>query len=227
MILKDSALDKVSDLFKEYAGLLLNQLNRLEQIVQMGQVSVAEEQLAEMKVCEKKINDYEVKLTDQIINVIVLHNPMASDVRKIMAAYRMAEDMERIGDNVYNIARLITKIKEPEIYNQISDLIYNMLVSSIEMVEKAILSFVSEDKEDAVWAIKNDEVVDRMNKKLMKRIISKSDLDDEMSRRVNSFINFKSIISKIERIGDHATNIAEASIYSMEGRDLRHKKLED
>lgn len=227
MILKDSALNKVSDLFKEYASLLLNQLNRLEQIIQMGQVAIAEEQLAEIKACEKRINDYEIKLTDQIVNVIVLHNPMASDLRKIMAAYRMAEDMERIGDNVVGIVRLITKIKEPEVYNQIADLIYNMLVSSIEMVEKAILSFVSEDIEDAVWTIKNDEVVDNMNKKLMKRIIAKSDLDEEMNRRVNSFINLKSIISKIERIGDHATNIAEASIYSLEGRDLRHKKLED
>ena len=227
MILKDSALTKVSDLFNEYAGLLLNQLNRLEQIMQMGQVSIAEEQLAEIKSCEKVINDYEVKLTDQIVNVIVLHNPMASDLRKIMAAYRMAEDMERIGDNVVGIVKLISKIKEPEVYNQISDLIYNMLVSSIEMVEKSILSFVSEDIENAIWTIKNDEIVDNMNKKLMKRIIAKSDLDPEMNRRVNSFINLKSIISKIERIGDHATNIAEASIYSLEGRDLRHKKLED
>jgi len=136
-------------------------------------------------------------------------------------------NLERIGDLVMDIVKFIPRIRENETYNRMSDVIYNMLLVSVNMVQKAILSFVNSDKEFAIWAIQNDEVVDEMNHKLIRKAISKSKLPEETQQLLFSFVNINSIISSIERIADHATNVAEASIYAMEGKDIRHQGHEN
>ena len=67
-------------------------------------------------------------------------------------------------------------------------------------------------------------MVDDLNKKMMKKAIKKSTGSDDEKKLLNSFINVNSVVSNIERIADHATNIAEAAIYSIEGKDIRHHK---
>jgi phosphate transport system protein len=95
------------------------------------------------------------------------------------------------------------------------------------MVSKALLSFTMDDKEYAIWTIKNDTVVDEINKKMLKKAIKKSsDNNDENKELFMSFINMTSIVTNIERIAGHATNIAEAAIYSIEGKDIRHKPID-
>jgi phosphate transport system protein len=90
------------------------------------------------------------------------------------------------------------------------------------MVEKSLLSFTNNDKDYAVWTIKNDEVVDDMNRKLLVNSISKAKVSKKTKEMLLSYADLKNIITNIERIADHATNIAEASIYSMQGTDIRH-----
>jgi len=85
-----------------------------------------------------------------------------------------------------------------------------------------LLSFINADPDFAIWTIKNDSVVDDMNRKLLVSYINKSSLDDETRQTVLRYVELKAMISNIERIADHATNIAEASIYSMQGTDIRH-----
>jgi phosphate transport system protein len=101
-----------------------------------------------------------------------------------------------------------------------------MLLSGISMVEKSLLSFINNDNEYAIWTIKNDEVVDDMNSKLLINSISKAKVSDKTKEMLLSYIDLKSIITNLERIADHATNIAEASIYSIQGTDIRHSGLE-
>ena len=95
------------------------------------------------------------------------------------------------------------------------------------MVNKALLSFTNDDKEYAIWTIKNDAIVDEINKKMLKKAIKKSSGSDENKQLLMSFINLNGVVANIERIADHATNIAEAAIYSIDGKDIRHaKKIE-
>jgi len=94
------------------------------------------------------------------------------------------------------------------------------------MVNKALLAFTNDDKEYAIWTIKNDAVVDEINKKMLKKAIKKSSGDDKNKQLLMSFISMNSMVTNIERIADHATNIAEAAIYSIEGKDIRHKEIE-
>jgi len=89
------------------------------------------------------------------------------------------------------------------------------------------LKNINKDKEYAIWTIQNDSVVDKMNHKLLTKAIDKNEISDEIKQMLLSFTNLRSIISNIERIADHATNIAEASIYSLDGTDIRHTKLKN
>jgi phosphate transport system protein len=179
----------------------------------------------EINTNEIKIDKYEVLISEKFINSIILYQPVASDIRKVVAISRMSINLERIGDRVINILNSIDNIKDSVEYKAMVEVINVMLLSGISMVEKSLLSFINNDNEYAVWTIKNDEIVDDMNHKLLTNSISKANVNDKTKEMLLSYIDLKNIITNLERIADHATNIAEASIYSIHGRDIRHSGL--
>jgi len=138
----------------------------------------------------------------------------------------MTINLERIGDRVMNIISALGNISDTKEYKAMAEVISVMLVSSVTMVEKALLSFINSDNEYAVWTIKNDEIVDEMNHKLLTNSISKANVSDKTKEMLLSYIDLKDIITNLERIADHATNIAEASIYSIQGTDIRHSGID-
>jgi len=211
-------------MFDEMSQLVLTQLDLLEKMVNTSTIIIPDELLAMVTENENRLDNYEISITEEIIDIIVLQKPVASDLRQVMAVYQMVSNLERIGDSVMNITRFIPRIQDTEVYNRMSEVITNMLIASISMVRKSILSFMTLDKEEAIWTIKNDVVVDEMNHKLIRKAINKSVFPEETKHLLFTFIQLNSIISTIERIADHATNIAEASIYAIEGKDLRHQK---
>jgi len=225
-ITKENAIHDIFSHFEEMANLILHQLDLIEGVMSLGETEVPDKIAKQIAENEKKINKLDVKIGEKIINTIVLQKPVASDLRQMMAIYQMIGDLERIGDLVTNIAGALPKIKDEAVFERLSDVISNMLISSVNMVRKSILSFINSDKEYAIWTIKNDSVIDELNHKLIKKTVKKSKLPKETQDMLLSFININSIISNIERIADHATNVAEASIYSLEGTDIRHKQID-
>jgi len=223
---KDIAMKKIFEDFEEFSNLILQQLDMLEQNINKFSIEGLEENRKIFDKNEKQFDQFEVKISERIINTIVLYQPMATDLRKIFAIYRMSLNLERIGDMIINILNYITRIKDPDIFQKNAELIENMLILSSQMVTKALLSFINNDKEYAIWTIKNDAVIDELNYKLLKKSITRGNLDDKAQKIMQSYINLKGIITDIERIADHATNIAEASIYASEGTDIRHKDLD-
>lgn len=223
---KDDAINDILSDFEEFANLVLHQLDSLEKIISSGETKISDEVSKELLSIEKRLDKLEVKISDKIVNTIVLYQPVASDLRKIFACYRIIISLERIGDMVINIVNFIKNIKTTKIYAELNDVITNMLISSSNMVSKALLSFTMDDKDYAIWTLKNDDIVDEINRKMMKKAVKKSTSTDENKQLLMSFINMNSMVSNIERIADHATNIAEAAIYSIEGKDIRHKPIE-
>lgn len=223
---KDDAINHILSDFEEFANLVLHQLDMLEKLVSSGETNFPEEDKKEMLSNENILDKMEVKISDKIVNTIVLYHPFASDIRKIMACYRIIISLERVGDMVINITNFIQNIKTPKVYTELSEVVSNMLMNSTNMVNKALLAFTNDDKEYAIWTIKNDAVVDEINKKMLKKAIKKSSGDDKNKQLLMSFISMNSMVTNIERIADHATNIAEAAIYSIEGKDIRHKEIE-
>jgi phosphate transport system protein len=221
---EESILDIVAT-FEEMADTILIQLTLLEKYMSGTSKEEREKIIAEIRQNENKIDIFEVLISDKFINSIVLYQPVASDVRKIVAIYRMTINLERISDRVMNILHSLGHIEDTKEYQAMADVISVMLVSGISMVEKSLLSFINSDNEYAIWTIKNDEIVDEMNHKLLTNSISKARISEKTREMLLSYIDLKDIITNIERIADHATNIAEASIYSIQGTDIRHSGL--
>ncbi|MEZ4998016.1 MAG: PhoU domain-containing protein [Bacteroidales bacterium] len=219
---KEQALNEIKNSFSEMAGLVLRQLTLLEKLMGTGDEDTFNSLISEMDVAENRIDNLEVVIGEQFTSTIVLFQPVASDVRRLVAIYRMTVNLERIGDRIHNLCRIIGTIRNTTVYASTSSLIGNMLASGSIMVEKALLSFTNSDPDYAIWTIKNDTVVDEMNHKLLLGHLRRENIDDKTRSMVQSYIELKDMISNIERIADHATNIAEAAIYSLQGTDIRH-----
>ena len=222
---EESILDIIAT-FEEMADIILVQLTLLEKCMACKKEEDRDQFMSEIKENEDKIDKYEVIISDKFINSIILYQPVASDIRKIVAIYRMSINLERIGDRVMNILHSFSNIEDSEEYRAMAEVISVMLVSGVSMVEKSLLSFINNDNDYAIWTIKNDEVVDEMNHKLLINSISKAKVSEKTKEMLLSYIDLKDIITNIERIADHATNIAEASIYSIQGTDIRHSGLD-
>jgi len=218
----EEVVQDIVNSFEEMAEMVLSQLTLLDKYMSGSIKTSLQELKVEIAESEKKIDRLEVVISDKFINSIVLHQPVASDIRKLVSIYRITINLERIGDLVMNIVGSIEAIKDTVEYKAMSEVILNMLISGKSMVEKSLLSFTNNDKDYAVWTIKNDEVVDEMNRQLLISSISKASVSKETREMLLSYVDLKNIITNIERIADHATNIAEASIYSMQGTDIRH-----
>ncbi len=225
MVQKELAIQNINKDFKEYANLMMKQIGELENLIQSGSNKFSENDLKNISNAESKLDNYEVKISEQIINTIVLHHPVASELRRLMACYRIVINMERIGDLIMATIKDIIKLEDTKLYEDLSDVIFNMVSSSTSMVEKSIFSFINEDRDSAIWTIKNDEMIDQMNRKLMKKGIKKTKLQDEGKNILMNLINYRSVVTRIERIADHAGHIAEAAIYANEGKEVRHKQL--
>ncbi len=226
-IKKDDAIHEIEADFEKMANIVLEQLDYMEHFLTTGELKISDEAMELITKNEKEIDKIEVKLSDKIINTIVLHQPMASELRRIMACYRMLLNLERIGDLVMNVANFIKKIKTPELYNQFNEVLSNMGILSTKMVRRSLLAFTNDDREMAIWSIKNDDILDEVNSKLLKKLLHKTHTEEKDKHLLVSMITIKEMMSNIERIADYATNIAEAAIYSIEGKDIRHHKLEE
>ena len=223
---KDQSIQDIMNSFQEMANLVLAQLTLIEKLMTGNQKTGQEELIEKIKKNEDEIDKYEISISDKFINTIVLYQPVASDIRKIVAIYRMTINLERIGDQVMNISYTIGSLMNTEEYKGMSEMILNMLLSGKMMVEKSLLSFVNSDPDYAIWTIKNDTIIDEMNQKLLINSITKAKISDKTREMLFSYIELKNIIANIERIADHATNIAEATIYSLQGTDVRHTDLD-
>jgi phosphate transport system protein len=222
---EESILDIIAT-FEEMADTILAQLKLLERYMDEHSEEERIRIKSEINSNETRIDRFEVLISEKFINSIILYQPVASDIRKVVAISRMSINLERIGDRVINILNSIDNINESVEYKAMVEVLNVMLLSGISMVEKALLSFINNDNEYAIWTIKNDEVVDDMNSKLLINSISKAKVSDKTKEMLLSYIDLKNIITNLERIADHATNIAEASIYSIHGTDIRHSGLD-
>jgi phosphate transport system protein len=208
------------------ADLVLLQLNLIEKVMLSADEEEQDRLINDINHNENEIDRLEVVISDKFINSIVLYQPLASDLRNLISIYRMTINLERIGDLVMNMTYAIGTISKTSEYRIMSDVLLNMFQSGKIMVEKSLLSFVNNDQDFAIWTIKNDAVVDEMNNKLLANSIAKANIDKKTKEMLLSYIDIKNIITNIERIADHATNIAEATIYSLQGTDVRHSGFE-
>ena len=220
---KDIAIQKIEKEFEKLSNLILEQLQLLDMLFKTEEEDQREENNQKLEKNEKRIDKYEVQLDDHIIQAIVLFKPVARDLRRLFAIYHMTINLERVGDLVFKINSIYQDTKNAGLQEESKSTIRHMLKITTKMVNKALLSFINNDKEFASWTIHKDMEFDDLNKKVMKKTIKSTGLPKDTQRVLNSLFDVRSIISSMERIGDHATNIAESSIYAISGSNVRHQ----
>ena len=171
------------------------------------------------KVCENSsaIDQMERDIEGRCMKLLLHQQPVARDLRQISAALKMITDMERIGDQAEDIAEIVTFLNGHTMEGM--ELIEEMARATIEMVMSSVDAFVKKDVELAEKVIAQDDIVDDYFSKVKCGIIT---LIAENSADGEFALDLLMISKYFERIGDHATNIAEWVIYSVTGK---HKEV--
>jgi phosphate transport system protein len=165
-----------------------------------------------------EVNRLDTEMDQRCINLLALHQPTASDLRFITTGLKITTDLERIGDNAVNLSeRAIELNAEPQLKPYID--IPRMAEITQNMVKDALDAFMREDIELAGEVIARDDEVDQLNYQTYRELLSYMVEDPQTIPRATKIL----FISKyLERIADHATNIAEMVVYMVKGRSIKH-----
>lgn len=165
-----------------------------------------------------EVNRLDSEMDQRCINLLALHQPTASDLRFITTGLKITTDLERIGDNAVNISeRAIELNAEPQLKPYID--IPRMADITQTMVKDALDAFMRDDIELAGEVIARDDEVDQLNYQTYRELLSYMVEDPQTIPRATKIL----FISKyLERIADHATNIAEMVVYMVKGRSIKH-----
>ncbi len=167
---------------------------------------------------EKKINQMQVDIDSKATRLLALDQPVAKDLRLIAAALKINNDLERMGDEAVNIAeRAVALIHELPVNAPIDIPHMANLVES--MVRKALDCFVKKDPEMARAVLVSDDLVDELWDSMLQELVIFMQANPTC---VPQCVNLIFVAHNLERIADHATNIAEDVIYLVEGVDVRH-----
>jgi len=175
-----------------------------------------------------KSNDIEVDRYDNLIqtqceNILALFQPVASDLRLIISAIMINNNLERCGDIAVNIAQRVKKTGDARSLI-IESQIIEMARAAQSMLKNSINSFINNDTELASAVLTDDEVVDKLNKSIFHFLISKMHTDNSLIEECTHLI----VMSRhIERMADHATNIAENLVFYVDAQIIAHKKKLD
>jgi len=176
--------------------------------------------LAEKTIREdKNINDMELEIDDLSLKLLALYHPLASDLRFITSAMGINIELERIGDLAVNIAECALSLnQEPQLKPYLD--IPRMTEITKSMVNEVLAAFVSEDADLARIVHERDDQVDDLNNQIFRELLSYMLADPKTIARAVQLI----IVSKhLERIADHATNIAERVIFIVKARVIKHQ----
>ena len=167
---------------------------------------------------ESKINAAERDVDEMSIDLLAMQQPMAIDLRFIVACIKINADLERVGDQAVNIAeRVMDLATRPDPGLNVD--IPRMAQLSISMVHDALNAFLAADVDMAQSVLERDDLVDNMNREIFEAV------DDAMSKSPGDHRNLLDtliVARNLERVADHATNIAEDVIFWVRGADVRH-----
>jgi phosphate transport system protein len=163
------------------------------------------------------LDEFEKEIDEMSINLLA-KAPLASELRLITVAMKISHDLERVGDEATTISRRAIELnKEPQLHTEVN--LPFMAEMGLQMLREALEAFVHHDPAKARALIPRDKQIDSLNKQLQREIASYM---VERPSTITRCLNLMTISKSLERVGDHATNIAEEVVYLHEGEDIRH-----
>jgi phosphate transport system protein len=170
---------------------------------------------------DKEVNDLQIEIDHRCVTLLALQQPAASDLRLITSALKINDDLERIGDQAVNIAQNVIKVLPQPPLKPLID-IPRMAEIAQSMTRDSLDAFVKRDAGLARSVLKRDDEVDQLKDQVFRELLTYMMADPGTIQRALALI----LISRnIERIADHATNIAEDVIFLVEAKDVRHHHL--
>jgi len=167
---------------------------------------------------EKGINSFELEIDSGVVDILALEQPVAKDLRLILAVQKINNDLERIGDHAVNIAEsAIGLVKTAEREPLLG--IPKMATLTIEMLKKAVQSFVKLDAALAQQVLESDDAVDDLNRRMITDIAR---LIKEDQTTIEGNLQLARISRNLERVADMTTNIAEEVIFYTQARVVKH-----
>jgi phosphate transport system protein len=170
---------------------------------------------------DEEIDQLEKQMDKDGVEVLLRFQPVASDLRRVVSAMKLSPNIERVGDQATNIARRARKLnRHPPLPE--TALIKPIYAHALSMFKDSIDAFVREDVELGRSIIPRDDVLDEMNRSANRALIERMAKDPDQLR---GFLNLIFISRCLERVGDHATNIAEDAVYAAAAEDIRHQSV--
>ena len=213
----DAGLNLVSSKVLEMGGLVESQIVKAMQALNEFDLDIAEQVIA----AEDRLNTMEVEIDEECSNIIARRQPAARDLRLLIAISKTITNLERAGDEAEKIAKRTKRLMEDGASRTIN--IAEIKLSgemAVSILRRALDAFARLDTVAAAQIVRDDKAIDEEFRAFVRKLISYM---TEGPRSISVGLDFLFIAKAIERIGDHAKNIAEFIIYIVKGTDVRHK----
>ncbi|MCM8570554.1 phosphate signaling complex protein PhoU [Gramella jeungdoensis] len=171
---------------------------------------------------ENRVNSMDLRIDRDCERFIALHNPVAVDLRFVLALRKINFDLERVGDHAYGISKYIIEVDTPVEHKLLEKLRFEeMYDAALSMLDDIQIAFRDEDANKARKVFKKDKLLNKINLSAFDVISEEVKKDSSL---ISQYLLLFSVIKKIERVGDLITNIAEEIIFYMEAEVLKHSK---
>lgn len=167
---------------------------------------------------DDELDELEKRIDEEAIRYMNLRSPVATELRLIIVGMKVAHDLERVGDETTNIARRVSRLAAEQPIKISAD-IPLMSGIAIEMLRDALECFLQEDERKAMHVCQRDNEVDELNRKVYREF---AEGIASNPGTLNRALETMFIAKSLERVADHASNIAEEMVYLAKGRDIRH-----
>lgn len=212
----DAALNLLSSRLLEMGGLVESQIAETLGLLHTFDDGVARH----IRDSERRLNQMEIEIDDELNNVIARRQPAARDLRLLMATSKCVTNLERAGDEARKIAKRLARIHEggsPAAVRVVE--LKNAGEMALTLLHRALDAFARMDTAAAVQIMQDDRAIDIEFGAFVQRLIGGM---NEAPRAISAGLDYLFVAKAFERVGDHAVNIAEFVIYIVKGRDVRH-----
>ena len=217
----DAELSGISTRVLEMGGMVESQVARSVYALTHFSADIASDVL----VTEERVNMTEMEIDRDLSTIIARRQPTARDLRLLIAISKTIANLERVGDEAARIARTVQRLVNSGASSRmrlpVNDLAYESELA-VAQLRKALDAFARLDVDKAIEVLKQDDLIDQEFDGLMRKLITYM-MEDP--RTISSSIDLVFVAKAIERVGDHAKNLAEQIIYIVKGTDVRHNSV--
>lgn len=214
----DELEELCSDLLK-MGGLAERQV----QLALQAQEQFDSELVTQIKETEKSVNAWEIRIDELVAEIIARRQPAASDLRLVLAVSKIVRDLERAGDEANKVAHMAQQAAESPRFSTVGAVEVRAIGERVAgMLSDALTAFARLDAEMALQVARNDKDVDAIYQSALRSLAT---FMIEDPREIGNVLNVMWVLRALERIGDHATNVAEHIVYLVKGTDIRHRTV--